>query len=304
MVIVNHLCVFSDILVCNDEAGSPLFQVMAHCHTNMLSCCHDHHQAIIGAHSNSINLSCTDCWHTDTHEHSHNDIITDCCHDHYKMKTCCHQHNVLHQCTCYHKLDEDAVQSFIDMYCAKTLDKAPNALRDRDYEQFPDLHLATRGGSYPYNICYMAFSLRQTKNAKFLIRIGADYLESNSNHNSLPSYLLEYCKSGKADYLSWLFSTLSTSNLEKLIKRITTDGGDYDTVDSGKTEAASSHFERNPTHALLLSGNEHVTRELLGKGPQDSCNILCVKVDLKQRTALHIAAEMGQEESVKTIIEL
>ena len=178
----------------------------------------------------------------------------------------------------------------------ETLDKVPNA--------FPDLHLATRGGSYPYSICYMAFSLRQTKNAKFLIRIGADYLESNSNHNSLPSYLLEYCKSGKADYLSWLFSTLSTSNLEKLIKRITTDGGDYDTVDSGKIEATSSHFERNLTHALLLSGNEHVTRELLGRGPQDSCNILCVKVDLKQRTALHIAAEMGQEESVKTIIEM
>ena len=295
---------FSDILACNDEAGSPLFQVMAHCHTNMLSCCHDHHQAIAEAHSNPVSSSCTGCCHGDTREHNHDDVFADCCHDHYKMKACCHQHNVPHQCTCYHQLDEDAVQSFVDLFCAKTLDKAPNTLRDHDYEQFPELHLATRKGRYPYNICYMAFSLRQTKNAKFLIRIGADYLESNSNHNSLPSYLLEYCKSGKADYLSWLFSTLSTSNLDKLIKHITADGGNIEAVDGGNIEAVSSHLKRNPTHALLLSGNEHVTRELLGKESQDGCNILCVKVDLKQRTALHIAAEMGQEESVKTIIEM
>ena len=242
------------------------------------------------SHSNHVRSNCTDCWHSDAKEHNHNDVIADCCHDHFKMRDCCQQHNVPEQCTCYDQLDEDAVERFVQMYCAKILDKVPNTLRDRDYELFPDLHLATCGGSYPYQICYMAFTLRQTKNAKFLIRIGADYLESNSK--GLPSYLWDYCKSGKPDYLSWLFSVLSTSNLGKLVKHITAYGGHIETV--------KSHFERNPMHALLLTGNEHITRELLGS--QDGCNLLGI-VDLKQRTVLHIAAEMGQEENVKTIIE-
>ena len=152
---------------------------------------------------NHVRSNCTDCWHSDAEEHNHNDVIADCCHDHFKMRDCCRQHNVPEQFTCYDQLDEDAVERFVQMYCANILDKVPNTLRDRDYELFPDLHLATCGGSYPYQICYMAFTLRQTKNAKFLIRIGADYLESNSK--GLPSYLWDYCKvASQTTYLGFL----------------------------------------------------------------------------------------------------
>lgn len=40
----NVLC-FSDLLECSAEAGGPLFQVMAHSYTQLLSCCHSHPKA-------------------------------------------------------------------------------------------------------------------------------------------------------------------------------------------------------------------------------------------------------------------
>ena len=290
---------------------------MAHCHTKMWSSCRSYHKATAPAHANPESTGCNGCCHTCTGEHNHNEVIADCCDYPYKMKDCCEQRNVhnddveqfsctailrrLHFCcykrapvgTRYEQFDDNAIELFIQTFCGQKLKKRPNEVRDHDYEQFPDLPSFTCGGSYPFNICYMAFSLRQTQNTKFLIRIGADFVEANSN--GLPSYLLEYCKSGKPDYLSWLFSVLSTSNLTKLIMHITDDKR-IETWSNCK-----SHFGRNPVHALLLSGNEHVTREILGS--QHKCNLLS-EVDQNQRTALHIAAEMGLEESVQTIIEM
>ena len=47
----------------------------------------------------------------------------------------------------------------------------------QDFSQCPDLRSIAQEGSYPYNICYMVFILRQIRNTKQLIRTDANFLD-------------------------------------------------------------------------------------------------------------------------------
>ena len=284
------------MLDCSVEAGSPLFQALAHCHAKLVDCCCNHHQIMVEAHSSSVDTpECSECCHSGSHDHSI--LVTDCCQDHRKMGDCCRNHKVdIQQCKCYEQLNDDAVETVANIFCAKQLNKKQYEVTDHDYLVCQDLHLITREGSnYPYNICYMAFSLKQTKNAKSLIHAGADFLEDRKS-TSLPSYLLEYCTSGRPDYLSWLLNTLSSDKLEKLIEHI---GARYMTRDC--INYYKSHYGRNIAHSLLLSGNEHIVKKIVQK--ITGCDLL-KETDSMERTALHIAAKMGVADSVNVLLEM
>ena len=282
------------MLDCSVEAGSPLFQALAHCHAKLVDCCCSHHQKMLQAHSRYANTpECSKCCHSGSHDHSIQ--VTDCCQDHRKMGDCCRRHKVdIQQCKCYKQLNDDIVEIVANIFCAKQLSKKEYEVTNHDYLVCQELPLITREGSnYPYNICYMAFSLKQTENAKLLIHVGADFLE---DRKSLPSYLLEYCISGRPDYLSWLLNTLSSDKQEKLIEHI---GARYMTRDC--INYYKGQYGRNIAHSLLLSGNEDIVKKIVQK--ITGCDLLKEK-DSMERTALHIAAEIGVAESVNVLLEM
>ena len=78
--------------------------------------------------------------------------------------------------------------------------------------------------------------------------------------DGLPSYLLEYCSSGKPLYFSWLLSNLSSEKFDELIKYISTD-----CITTAYIEDVKGRFGRNPVHALLLSGNKLITKQIVEK---------------------------------------
>ena len=157
-------------------------------------------------------------------DHDHEQAIIVCCHDRLKMEECCHKHEILMQerCNCHsnhqhydmHMIFVHTVNSF----CAKAHKIKQKDVTDSHYSKTPNLHLIIDGGQYPYSICYMAFRLRQTQTAKFLLHIGGDF--GSSMGTELPSYLLEYCRTGKPDYLSWLCGNLPNPKLEMLVQKM------------------------------------------------------------------------------------
>ena len=176
---------------------------------------------------------------------------------------------------CYRQLEDKRFEKFF----SKTYNE--------ELHVYPDMTVAIRAGSYPYNGCYMAYALKQRGYARHLIDLDVDILEPNSE--GLPSYLLEYCSVGKTHYLAWLCSVLSNSNFNQLISHIKKNSIVF--IEYCKDEL------RNPLHALLLTGNIHRTKEILTSQKEWK---LLEQVDKKQRTALYIAAEMGLEDIVDT----
>ena len=204
------------------------------------------------------------------------------------------------QCKCYvHQLNHHIVQTFANIFVATKLSKCRSEVTHHDYKECQEeLHLIFRTGYYPYNICYMAFCLDQRLHiiTRSLLHFGADFLEANNE--SLPSYLQEYCDTGKPLYLSWLLNTLSQDKCDVLIEHIKARFMTDEWIENCKIH----YMGRNIAHSLLLNGTENSVKKFVHK--LEGCRNLLDETDLNGRTALHIAAEIGETEYVKVLIKM
>ena len=201
----------------------------------------------------------------------------------------------LEECKCYDQLDYEQVKDMIHTFCAQQLNKTTPEIREFHYSLCPQLNsVVQEGQSLHHSVCYMAFNLRQQKIAKLLIQIGADFLAEGCDTNNLPPYLLEFCRIGTTNYLSWLFSVLPDDKCNMLIDHIFDKFVNRQCIDESVLR-----FRRNPVHALLLTGNKPITRKVLERRWE-----LTLETDSKQRTALHIGAEMGVVDIVAALLEM
>ena len=103
---------------------------------------------------------------------------------------------------------------------------------------------------------------------------------------------VEYVHYPSNEFLKWLFKELVTGvSVPGFIKQIFP-------MKRGTTHTARKIYGKNPLHAFLLCGSGEVVDALLGLQPR-----ILEEVDPFGKTALHIAAEKGDIESLKILLD-
>lgn len=108
--------------------------------------------------------------------------------------------------------------------------------------------------------------------------------------------LVEYSISGTNNFVRWLLNKcLNKSNIPAFIDRILKTGV---LVRPEMKDYVLQTYGRSPVHAFLLSCHEQTIQYLVQKKPE-----LLEETDASKHTALHVAAEEGDLESVKILLE-
>ena len=138
----------------------------------------------------------------------------------------------------------------------------------------------------------LSMAVNRTDVAKMLVEKGLDPIYGGD-----PDYtpvFAEYLPFGSHHFLSWLLCEHFTTNeipafIDELIKI-----GAF--TNESVSEAAFS-FGRRPSHAFLLCGHQKAVHHLLDEKPDllDEC-------DRQDKTALHIAAEKGDLNSIDILL--
>ena len=103
---------------------------------------------------------------------------------------------------------------------------------------------------------------------------------------------IEYVHYPSNRFLKWLFKEVITGDdIQTFVERIFP-------VKRGTTHTARKIYGKNPLHAFLLCGSEEVVDALLHLQPQ-----ILTEVDPFGKTALHIAAEKGDTENLKILLD-
>jgi ankyrin repeat protein len=103
---------------------------------------------------------------------------------------------------------------------------------------------------------------------------------------------VEYVHYPSNEFLKWLFKELVTGDsVPQFIERIFP-------VKRGTTHTARKIYGKNPLHAFLLCGSGEVVEALLVREP-----LILKEVDPFGKTALHIAAEKGDIENLKILLD-
>lgn len=120
-------------------------------------------------------------------------------------------------------------------------------------------------------------------------------LSCDEEISGVPQLLEEYYEFGTNQYTSWLLNHhLLSHELPQFIKTVV----ELDIFNKSGMKMFHS-VGRHPAHALLTSGNEEIVRQLLERCPK---SLLTVK-DTTKRTALQIATQRGDFESVDTLLK-
>ena len=116
-------------MLCSKEAGSPLFQALAHCH---------YQQKVKNAHGQTPE-SHGGYHSTSAHELKENHIAN-CCR---KMANCFRNNRVyIQQCKCnVHPFNDHIVEDVASIFVAKKREKSSSQITHHDYKVCHDLHL-------------------------------------------------------------------------------------------------------------------------------------------------------------------
>ena len=147
------------------------------------------------------------------------------------------------------------------------------------------------------SIIELCIDNRRMDIAKQLVIAGANAIHPClDNVSGVVQLLEEYYEFGTNEYMHWLLHQhLLSHELPQFIKTVV--GLD---IFNESGERMFSQVGRHPAHAVLTCGHEEMIRQFLDvKG----WNLLYVK-DVTERTALHISAQNGDLESVKTLLKL
>ena len=124
---------------------------------------------------------------------------------------------------------------------------------------------------------------------ELLIPKGFDLIKGGNP--AMKPIFVEYVYKSSNKFLKWLFKEhITGSEIHKFIARV---NGVHN-----KTHMLKEYYGKNPLHALLLCGSEEVVDALHSLRP----DILKEK-DMFGRTALHIAAEKGDIQNIKILLE-
>lgn len=141
----------------------------------------------------------------------------------------------------------------------------------------------------------LAMDIKRIDIAQLMVMKGANPIHPSLERvDGVLQLLEEYYEFGTNHFISWLLHHhLLSHELPQFIKTIF----ELDIFNKGGMRMFND-VGRHPAHALLTCGNEEVVRQLLNKRH----SLLTVK-DATQRTALLIATQRGDLESVEILLK-
>ena len=138
----------------------------------------------------------------------------------------------------------------------------------------------------------ISISLCRLDVVKLLIKSGVDPI-LGGNPKMRPIFT-EYVNFGSHEYMKWLLGDHLKSEIPAFVQRLL----HLQVFSNEDTDWSASIKGRNVAHAFLLSGNKEVTHFLLEGKPD-----LMKECDPFNKTALHLAAEKGDCESVSNLLD-
>lgn len=143
----------------------------------------------------------------------------------------------------------------------------------------------------------LAISLRRLDIAKQLVVAGANPIHPTlSGVSGVIQLLREYYEFGTNHYICWLFHEyLSSHEIPQFVKDVLK----VDIFNDG-AKCMFDRVGRHAAHALLTCGNEEMAKELI----RHYGDHLLTDKDSTERTALQVAAQMGNIESVNILLKL
>ena len=127
---------------------------------------------------------------------------------------------------------------------------------------------------------------------KLLVKSGVDPILGGEP--DMRPIFTEYVNFGSHEYMKWLLGDHLKSEIPAFVQRLL----HLQVFSNDATEWSASSKGRNVAHAFLLSGNKEVTHCLLDRKPD-----LMKECDPFKKTALHLAAEKGDCESVRNLLD-
>ena len=141
----------------------------------------------------------------------------------------------------------------------------------------------------------LSFSLRRLDVAQLLVRAGVDPIFGGDPYTK--PVFSEYIEYRSVSFIKWLlFEHLkSEEKIHKFVDRLFEPKDVFQMTNQHVIKRKG----KNVAHAFLLSGHKEAIKYLLSKKP-DMMN----ECDYFNITALHLAAESGDRESVRILLEL
>ena len=138
----------------------------------------------------------------------------------------------------------------------------------------------------------LAINLRRVDVAKMLIKAGADPILCGDPEVS--PIFIEYAYFGSHKFIQWLLGEHFANNIPAFIDRLLEE----EVFSNHETYEFAFNLGRNVAHAFLLSGHREAIHCLLNKKPD-----LLMICDPFKKSALHLAAEKGDCDSVSILLE-
>ena len=146
----------------------------------------------------------------------------------------------------------------------------------------------------------LPIDLKRFDIARMLVKKGADPIDSQGvNGQGVVALMEEYYQFGTNHYLKWLLQEhIPLGKIPDFIERVMNAN-----IFNEEAKGIFKRARRHHAHALLICGNEDMARALI-KHPNYGGSELLVAKDDTGKTALQIAAELGDLESVQTLLLL
>ena len=159
-------------------------------------------------------------------------------------------------------------------------------------------------GGVEYGMLDLPLSMQRIDCAKVLVKAGVDLIDGGSptgEELDVVPMFQEYRDHGTNEFIRWAFNEYIPKHPEIDLKRI------IQCIINMKEQDEKSCFwqsvQRAPAHAILTSHHEETIKHLVQLGEECGLDLLDER-SCTGKTALHVAAENNDEESVQLLLQL
>ena len=160
-------------------------------------------------------------------------------------------------------------------------------------------------GSINYGMLDLPLSMRKIDCAKALVEAGVDLINGGSPGGekfAVVPMFQEYCYHGTNEFIYWAFnkyvSLFSKLDIKRIIQSI------INMKNNDKSLCLWQSVQRSPAHAILTSHHKETVEHLVRCGNEDFSLDLLDERSCTGKTALHVAAENNDVESVNILLQL
>ena len=163
-------------------------------------------------------------------------------------------------------------------------------------------------GGFPYGMLDLPLSMQRIDCAKVLVKAGVDLINGGSPGGekfAVVPMFQEYRDHGTNEFIRWAFNEYIPQHpeidLERFARRIIQSISNM--KDKDKKRWFWQSVQRAPAHAILTSHHEETIKCLIKCGKEIGLDLLAEK-NSTHKTALHVAAEDNDMESVHLLLHL